>query len=404
MSGFWQRKPPAPSWWSQWNPFYFPVEHVEDRSDPPPDYGYFCQSLSTRLMRKEPELRFPSRRCRSQLQTPDQPGRLHNHFNASSDLCTVGPQLSNQHGMLFAASSMLATHKLIPIFGECKVNINNDILFPANMYWKHDKWYEYSDAQDISWQDKDDVMPWRGGTSGGLAFEDKPEEWKKMHRQRLVSLTNATTLDDSTISVFADSKTGTYAPASFQPSKFAAQHTDVGFTGFIACLPNCSFYETIFSLKSIKSLAQTFRSKYLVDVDGHSFSGRWRAFLQSRSLGIKARIFREWHDSRLFAWKHFVPMDNRFDELYNLLTYFIGLSPTENAGPMVRRHDHEAQLIASQGREWADRVLRREDMEIYLSRLLLEYGRVIDDERDYIGFTGDGGAVMREFDRLVPSV
>ncbi|KAK5673742.1 hypothetical protein LTR17_027881, partial [Elasticomyces elasticus] len=168
-------------------------------------------------------------------------------------------------------------------------------------YGKHDKWYEYNDAQDISWQDKDDVMPWRGGTSGGLAFEDKPEEWKKMHRQRLVSLTNATTLDDSTISVFADSKTGTYAPASFQPSKFAAQYTDIGFMGFIACLPNYSFYETIFSLKSIKSFAQTFRSKYLVDVDGHSFSGRWRAFLQSRSLGIKATIFREWHDARLFA-------------------------------------------------------------------------------------------------------
>ncbi|KAK5688038.1 hypothetical protein LTS10_000016 [Elasticomyces elasticus] len=167
MSGFWQRKPPAPSWWSNWNPFYFPIEHVEDRSDPPPDYGYF--------------------------------------------------------------------------------------------------WY-----------------------------------------------------------------------ASQQ------QYMDVGFTDFIACLPNCSFYATTFSLKSIKSFAQTFRSKYVVDVDGHSSSGRWRAFLQSRSLGIKATMFREWHDSRLFSWKHFVPMDNRFDELYSLLTYFIGLSPADNAGPMIPRHDHEA--------------------------------------------------------------
>lgn len=51
------------------------------------------------------------------------------NFNLSSDLCTVGPTLANLHGLLFSASTIIASHKLIPIFGECKVNINSDSEF-----------------------------------------------------------------------------------------------------------------------------------------------------------------------------------------------------------------------------------------------------------------------------------
>jgi len=38
---------------------------------------------------------------------------------------------------------------------------------------------------------------------------------------------------------------------------------------------------------------------------------------------------------------------------------------------------------------WADKVLRREDMLLYVHRVLLEYGRICDDDRDRLGFTDD---------------
>ena len=47
----------------------------------------------------------------------------------------------------------------------------------------------------------------------------------------------------------------------------------------------------------------------------------------------------------------------------------------------------EAQRIAMQGREWAGKVLRNEDLEVWFFRLLLEYGRLIDDNRESIGFS-----------------
>lgn len=430
MLGFWSPKPQPPetSWLNRLNPFYYPTEHVETPSDPYPEYGWFPyhgqQYMDLAAKACPPESYARNANSTEHFKVAEasykhELGGFVTNFNLSSDLCTVGPQISRLHGTLYASTSMLATHKLVPIFGECKVNVNNDILFPANMYWKRDPRYEFDDEQDISWDDKDDTMVWRGVTSGGTAFDGEPQPWWQMHRQRLVLLANATVLGVRSTSVLGldDAGPGTYAAANWQPADFAKQHTDIGFTEKTACIPNCDFYNNNLTMLNQTTFSDAFRNKYLIDVDGHSFSGRWRAFLQSRSLSLKATIFREWHDSRLWAWRHFVPMDNRYHDLYSLLTYFIGTSSSLNKrraeegeeGSLgfdvrVPRHDYEAFRLAHQGREWAAKVLRREDIVIYVFRLLLEYARVIDDDRGGIGVVGDGGEEMKKFDRMVPAV
>ena len=295
-------------------------------------------------------------------------GGIITNYNLSSDLCTMGPEVHDMHGFMFTASSISATHQLVPIFGECKVNVNNDILFPANMYWKHDPRYDYDKAYDWDWKDKKENVLWRGVTSGGVQVEDS---WRRMHRHRLVMSLNATAMSTEKFRILIEQPEakGEYENfREFNPSAFAEQYTDVGFTETFGCFPNCSYlYDNYLSMKPQIQLSEQFKSKYLIDVDGHSFSGRWRAFLESKSLGIKATIFREWHDSRLFAWRHFVPMDNRFDDIYSILTYFIGLGNVEQrstGAPYVASHDAEAQRLAQLGREWANKVLRREDIEV----------------------------------------
>ena len=323
-------------------------------------------------------------------------GGLITNFTTASDLCTVGPVIGDQHGFLFSASSNVITRKLLPVFSECKVSVNNDILFPANMYFLKDKRYQYQSRHDYEWEDKSDSLIWRGVTSGGIQVEDN---WHRLHRQRFVRLSNATEMDLEKVSILAqDAHDGHYHVVDdFNPADFAASHFDVGFTEAIACIPDtCPFYKDVWTYKKPQPFSQQFKSRYLVDLDGHSFSGRWRAFLQSKSLGLKATIFREWHDSRLFAWRHFVPLDNRYDEFYSLMTYFMGLNPSaspENLRPhlpSVPRHDLEAEVIATQSREWAGLALRDEDLYIYMYLLLLEYGRIIDDNREHIGYSGDG--------------
>jgi hypothetical protein len=328
------------------------------------------------------------------------------NFTASSDLCTVGPVLGKNHGFLFSASSNIITRKLIPVFSECKVSVNNDILFPANMYFMNDKRYKYNARHDYDWEDKGGHLLWRGVTSGGVQVADN---WQHMHRQRFVQLANSTEMISQTVPILSETITNQYRNyTDFFPSKFASDNFDVGFTEAFGCIPNCSFYKDVWTYKKPKPFSEQFKSKYLVDIDGHSFSGRWRAFQLSKSLGIKATIFREWHDSRLFAWRHFVPMDNRYDDLYSLMTYFIGLNPQASPEdafsirePYIQSHDFEAEVIAAQSREWAHHALRNEDLDIYLYLLLLEYGRIIDDNRDIIGYSGDGSE-LDQFDDQYP--
>jgi hypothetical protein len=170
-----------------------------------------------------------------------------------------------------------------------------------------------------------------------------------------------------------------------------SQFSDVGFVDFLCDpadftthwwygeqrKPGCSWLEPWFSVASSVSMKKQYAYKYLPDIDGNSYSGRYRAFLQSSSLPLKSSIYAEWHDDRLFPWVHFVPFDSSFMDIYGIMDYFL------------RGRDPEAEQIAMDGQKWAQAVLRREDMRLYVWRLLLEYARVVDDNRDRLAFVDD---------------
>jgi hypothetical protein len=86
-------------------------------------------------------------------------------------------------------------------------------------------------------------------------------------------------------------------------------------------------------------------------------------------LVFRVAAFRQWFDEHLTAWKHFVPVDGRLHDVWHWIGYFAG---TENGSG--NGHNLEGELIAEEGRVWAGKVLRKEDMEIYMFRLLLEWG------------------------------
>jgi hypothetical protein len=74
-------------------------------------------------------------------------------------------------------------------------------------------------------------------------------------------------------------------------------------------------------------------------------------------------------------------MDGRLRDVWGLLAYFRGIkSKGENGRIFI------AEKIANDGRVRATQVLRKEDMEVYMFRLLLEWGRIVDDQRNKIGF------------------
>ena len=158
--------------------------------------------------------------------------------------------------------------------------------------------------------------------------------------------------------------------------------------------PDCTAQATHFSplAKSI-DFQSHWRHKYLLDLDGAGFSGRFLPFLQSGSLPFKAALFRQWFDDRLTPWLHFVPLDVRGHGLWASLMYFTGFEGwILGKRVSVSAHEKEGKVIADAGREWADTVLRKTDMEVYMFRLLLEWGRITDDRRDELGYSGGDAA------------
>ncbi|KAI9864746.1 MAG: hypothetical protein M1824_004653 [Vezdaea acicularis] len=304
------------------------------------------------------------------------------------------PDIQAQNGIFIEPVSLKTSSRLLPLFAECKLAMNNEILIPSVTYWNKNDAYtpkEFGNA----WKDKHPIAIWRGRNAGG---RNKEDNWRAYQRPRFVSMTNGTQVTRA--------ENWDEVPPNFQlpPVEYniTAMHkghlgdwlktlTDIGLTT-LECFPQtedntCSYSGPFFTPAKQVSMDDQFECKYLPDIDGNSFSGRYLSFLESTSLPIKATLFQEWHDSRLVAWKHFVPMDSRFLDFYGIMEYFEGY--TWEGKTIVPGHDREAETIATAGQQWANKVLRKEDMQVYVMRLLLEYARILDDDRDHLGWVED---------------
>lgn len=311
------------------------------------------------------------------------------NFTLSSDICHQ-PDLQGLEGVLIRPLSTKTTKTYIPMFAGSKLSVSNEILLPAPMYWNEEVRFTGGNDHGISWREKHKGVMWRGVATGGTNTEDN---WRGFQRHRFVAMNNGTKLDLV--------KSGKEQPENFAlPEESydikALKANNLG--SWVGGLTNVSFidlfchYEDFgtgcnytghyFSPQNGVPLTKQFDYKYMPDIDGNSFSGRYLGLLRSTSLPIKATIFREWHDSRIIPWKHFVPMDNRFGDYYGILEYFLG-------GAGTKGHDKAAEKMASDGKKWAEKVLRKEDMRIYALRLIMEYARILDDNRENMGYVQD---------------
>lgn len=306
--------------------------------------------------------------------------------------------LQGLHGTFVEPISIANTKKFFPLFGGSKLPMNNEILLPPAMYWTNDPFYSGGDDHGVKWEKKKNKLIWRGAASGG---RNKAENWTRFQRHRFISMVNATSIKQ--VEEHPDQKPINFVLPANNAYDLAVHHPQAPPTAFsdwvdswsdaaavhLLCFPEgkppgtCPYTNPYFSVAKAMPMKEQYKNKYVPDIDGNSFSGRYRGFLSSTSLPIKATIYQEWHDSRLTPWKHFVPMDNTFIDIYGIMDYFVG-----NQQMGLEGHDDVAKQIALEGKSWAEKVLRPEDMSVYVFRLLLEFARLCDDDRETMGWAG----------------
>jgi len=270
--------------------------------------------------------------------------RYVSNYTRSADIC-YQPDLRFQSGFFMAPAAFLGTHIPIPIFSQSRVEPYNDILAPSP--WHYSGRSRYEDDKDHIWKERYDVFFWRGANTNGISTKGG---WRFHLRERFVKI-----------------------------SRILRGQVDVGFTEITRCRgEDCREEEHAFQLKNNVQFEEFFKYKFLPDLDGAAFSGRWVSFLMSRGLPFKMAIFREWFDSRIIAWRHYVPLDVRLRgrDFKTVVDWF-----------MREENYRFSKKVADWGREWTLGTLRDQDAEIYMFRLLLEYARVMNDDRDRLGFT-----------------
>lgn len=328
-------------------------------------------------------------------------------ITTTPDLCDR-PDLARLSGFLASpggpgGSGPAITQRLVPIFSQARLAGGgfNDILVPSP--WHFADKVVVDEDRDVGWANKSDTVFWRGSSSDGWAEGGR---WAGFLRARLVNLAKGLSSPPG-LSFFSRGTTRPDAPA-----------VDVSFTGeFTRCSPAAcrSMAATFYGngdnhhphASSDSGPARTdfqahWSHRHLIDVDGTGFSGRFLPFLQSRSTPYRATVFRTWMDERIHPWRHFVPLDVSLSGLWEVV-WFV------SRGVVVRRgrgvdgdgagwqgqqeedgeEDEEVPLareIAMEGHRWAARALRKEDMQVYMFRLLLEWGRMVDDRRDELGY------------------
>lgn len=287
---------------------------------------------------------------------------------AKSDLCDR-PDLARIHGFLISPASFVVTQEAMPIFSQSRVDGFNDILVPSP--WNYIDKVSVNETTDMEWKLKQDTLFWRGSSSDGFA---EGNNWPGFLRARLVNLAKALLS----------------GPSSSSTSMSALPKVDVSFAGnFSHCDPSECRSETATFYGHKKGLGaptidfqEHWLYRHLIDVDGAGFSGRFLPFLRSRSTPYRASLFRTWFDERVKPWKHYVPLDVSLSGLWDVVWLV-------SKKLIVKQEESELSLgerIAIDGHDWAAKALRKEDMEVYMFRLLLEWGRLIDDDREELGY------------------
>lgn len=301
-------------------------------------------------------------------------GLLHN-MTAHADPC-IHPTLAEKHGLFSGAHAFSVSHELVAIFSHSKPQNFQDLLVPSQWYYNDNAKYE--EWRDPIWEEKRNVLFWRGSTTGGFAIKDN---WRKSHRMRFVDRINSISISSREQILYPNSSgfgwsTGPLSSALAE--SLSSNNIDVQFSEINQCeSAGCSSMREHFPIFHYEDRQQAWNSRYLLDMDGNAYSGRFYAFLRSRSMVFKMSIFKEWHDNWLRPWLHFIPLSLDGDDWVEVIRFFTSGTKQE-----------EAKHLSGKKQDWALQALRKEDMETWFYRMLLEYARVVDDRREELGYNG----------------
>lgn len=360
--------------WEDWNEEEDP-EMKPVMPSPPPGWGIpqTCEPTST--MRAEDFDFGWANKSRTGFELaeiiPGSIGSLVGGFKKYADICN-SPQYRHFHSSTSWSFQTWPT-SVLPLFtpgvharfGDPYAIITEQF---ADTFEESVPWEERSQAKAV----------WVGQASGALYDASTP--WQSTQRPRLHLLANKDNLGQREI-VIAD-EDGLAKRVQVDKAQLNAEYFDAGIVGPAEqCVQEdgtCDKIPTVLEpYHKYMSFDEQNQYKYLLDIDGNSWSGRFRRLMLSKGAVLKATIFPEYWTDWAVPWLHFIPLQVDYADIWDVLAFFRG-SPKDGA----HGHDDLAREIGRQGREFARTHMRYADIEAFTFRQMLEYGRLYNADRE----------------------
>lgn len=280
---------------------------------------------------------------------------------SAMDICRH-PEYEHLHGLFTSPVSFRLTEAMVPILSTGAPSTMGDILMPSPAYLEEE--FVYDSSVEPDFYQKANNLYWAGSNSGAFAHDDG---WRAYHRQRFVQFAQNLGREQY---YYLEEKDDTVerVPSSFLNGRLY----DVAFTRIFQCITRqCRAQRAFFPPGAWADKDAALQSRLVFDLDGNGISGRYYKLLASKSLPLKQTLIREWHDERLIPWVHYVPVSQSLEELPELVMYLTSTASGQK----------KAKEMADKGREWYGKAMRKEDMAIYVYRLMLELARLQDPNR-----------------------
>ncbi|KAL8923955.1 MAG: hypothetical protein Q9172_002882, partial [Xanthocarpia lactea] len=229
------------------------------------------------------------------------------------DTCR-NPSASMQHGFVVAPNTLRTTHELVPIWSQSKLSSFQDLIIPSPAY-KEDEVDKPS--VDPPWSSKLNQLYWVGSTTGGHSHNGN---WRYMHRERLVKFVNSPNQEITLLNRTLPS--GRWQPFHTKLSSIRNLF-NVAFTKTVQCdESSCESIKKEYTFHGRGDPNDAFKHRFVFDMDGNAWSGRFYRFLRSNSAVVKQALFREFHgDQWIKPWVHYIPISMEAAELPEVMRF-----------------------------------------------------------------------------------
>lgn len=291
----------------------------------------------------------------------------------SLDLCSQ-PDLLDLHDFFITEQSHPIITQLLPVFSAAKTDMFNDILIPLVPP-------QASADSQAAFRDRSPELLWRSGMNLSAL---PTKALRGSHKSRLLHLLNEPGTRDTTTMITRTKQ----KDVQYKYEKMATSHASwLVPTNVKAWLPpqdgcqglGCQNVPESWTAEPA-DITNPYATQHtlLLDETGGP-SDLTLGAIAADTVPFISTIFRTWYTGRIWPWVHFVPVDPRYQGLHSTLAYFAGKGEVK---PKDAPGQADAASIATQGSHWASKALDLKSQQIYLFRVLLEWARLVNDDRD----------------------